>query len=165
MRDSLLFQLGNVFVFAIFAILFVIVNVAVLSQLLRPHAPNREKETTYECGEPPVGSSWVRFDMRFYSVALIFLIFDVEVAVMYPWALVYRRLSDMGGGFFVFAEMFFFVLVVGVGLVYVWAKGDLDWVKTATIEAAKEGRLVARTTGAERAPEALKAAGAPGGER
>ena len=143
MRESLFFQLGNVFVFSIFAIIFVILNVAVISRLLRPHAPSKSKETTYECGEPPVGSSWVRFDMRFYSVALIFLIFDVEVAVMYPWAVVFRNLADWGGAF-VYLEMFFFVLVVGVGLVYVWVKGDLDWVKSVTVDEAKAGKYASK---------------------
>jgi NADH-quinone oxidoreductase subunit A len=144
---GLYLQLGTVLVFAIFAALFVVLNVAVVSRIARPSAPSKAKETTYECGEPPVGSSWVRFDMRFYSVALIFLIFDVEVAVIYPWALVFKRLTEWGGAFgygaFAYGEMFFFVLVIGVGLVYVWAKGDLDWVKTVTIEEARAGKYAA----------------------
>lgn len=145
-EGGLYMGLGTVFIFAIFAVVFVVLNVAVISRILRPSAPSKAKETTYECGEPPVGSSWVRFDMRFYSVALIFLIFDVEVAVIYPWALVFKRLSAWGkevswaSGAFAYEEMLFFVLVVGVGLVYVWAKGDLDWVKSVTVEEAKSGR-------------------------
>ncbi len=130
---NLLFNLGNVLVFAIFSAIFVILNVAIISRLLRPKKVEAAKETTYECGEPPVGSSWVRFDMRFYTVALVFLIFDVEVAVIYPWALVFKRLS--GAGPFIFFEMLFFVLVLGVGLVYVWAKGDLEWVKSTITQA------------------------------
>jgi NADH-quinone oxidoreductase subunit A len=147
------FQLGNVLVFAVFAALFVIVNVAVLSRLARPKAPSAMKRTTYECGEPPVGSSWVRFDMRFYSVALVFLIFDVEVAVIYPWALVFKRLTAYGGAF-AFAEMFFFVLVVGVGLVYAWAKGDLEWVKSITVEQARSRARAARAPGSSSAAPA-----------
>jgi NADH-quinone oxidoreductase subunit A len=130
---DLLFNLGNVFVFAIFSAVFVILNVAILSRLLRPKRAEAAKETTYECGEPPVGSSWVRFDMRFYTVALVFLIFDVEVATIYPWALVFKSLSAAGP--FVYLEMLFFVLVLGVGLVYVWVKGDLDWVKSTAFQA------------------------------
>ena len=134
--NTLFENLGNVLVFSLFAAVFVVLNVSVLSRILRPEKKEAEKETTYECGEPPVGSSWVRFDMRFYTVALVFLIFDVEVALIYPWARVFRELA-VGAGWLVYLEMLFFVLVLGVGLVYVWAKGDLDWVKDVSIEEAK----------------------------
>ncbi len=158
--NELYFQLGNVLVFTIFAVLFVIVNVAVISRLLRPKKVDPAKETTYECGEPPVGSSWVRFDMRFYSVALVFLIFDVEVALIYPWALVFKRLTAYGGAF-VYAEMLFFVLVVGVGLVYAWAKGDLEWVKAATIEEAKAAKRAAPPAAARLSATGIEKVGAP----
>lgn len=142
-----LFQnLGNVFVFSLLAVAFVVVNVAIVSRLLRPKKTEAAKATTYECGEPPVGSSWVRFDMRFYSVALVFLIFDVEVALMYPWARVFKTLAQAGP--FVYFEMFFFVLVLGVGLVYVWRLGDLDWVKDATIAEAKQAKREEMKAGA-----------------
>lgn len=130
-------NLGNVLIFALFAVAFVVLNVSVVSRLLRPEKKEAAKETTYECGEPPIGSSWVRFDMRFYSVALVFLVFDVEVALLYPWARVYRALAQAGP--FVLLEMLFFVLVLGVGLAHVWKKGDLDWVKDVDVEAAKAG--------------------------
>ena len=136
MDDTLFQNLGNVFMFCIVAMVFVVANVSIVSRLLRPLKKESEKETTYECGEPPVGSSWVRFDMRFYSVALVFLIFDVEVAVMYPWARVYRNLAKAGP--FVFLEMFFFALVLGVGLLHVWRKGDLDWVKDVSVQEARK---------------------------
>lgn len=87
------------------------------------------KEETYECGEPAVGSSWVRFDIRFYTVALVFLVFDVEVAFLYPWALVFGDLRDSGMGLFVFVEALLFLIILGVGFAYCWVKGDLDWVK------------------------------------
>lgn len=119
---------ANVLIFLLFGIAFVILNVSVVSRVLRPKVFEEEKGTTYECGEPPVGSSWVRFDMRFYTVALIFLIFDVEIAFLYPWALVFNRLKEAGG--FVFVEMAIFVGILLVGLVYVWVKGDLDWIKS-----------------------------------
>jgi NADH-quinone oxidoreductase subunit A len=136
MDDTLFQNLGNVFIFAIFSVIFVVANVSIISRLLRPLKREAAKETTYECGEPPIGSSWVRFDMRFYSVALVFLIFDVEVAVMYPWARVFKKLAAAGP--FVYAEMFFFVLVLGVGLVHVWKKGDLDWVKDISVQEARK---------------------------
>ncbi len=148
---GLLFQLGNVFVFALFGAVFVILNVSVISRLLRPKKKEAAKETTYECGEPPVGSSWVRFDMRFYTVGLIFLIFDVEVAVIYPWALVFRDLAKETGPF-VYLEMAFFVLVIGVGLIYAWVKGDLDWVKAVSIEQARAGPGGPLPGGAPRTP-------------
>jgi NADH-quinone oxidoreductase subunit A len=132
-------DLGTVLVFCLFAALFVVLNVSVVSRLLRPSRPEGMKDSTYECGEPPIGSSWVRFDMRFYSVALIFLIFDVEVALIYPWALVYRRLVQAPHGWFAFAEMFFFVLVLGIGLAYVWVKGDLSWNKEVAAQEPDRG--------------------------
>ncbi|HVY60513.1 MAG TPA: NADH-quinone oxidoreductase subunit A [Planctomycetota bacterium] len=138
MEVSLFHNLGNVFVFALFACIFVIANVSIISRLLRPSKKEAAKETTYECGEPPIGSSWVRFDMRFYSVALVFLIFDVEVAVMYPWARVFKELAKAGP--FVYGEMFFFALVLGVGLVHVWKKNDLDWVKDVSIQEARKAQ-------------------------
>jgi len=123
-------DLGTVLIFCLLGAGFVVLNVSVVSRLLRPTRFQPFKDSTYECGEPPIGSYWVRFDMRFYSVALVFLIFDVEVALIYPWALVYNQLRQSpGGGLFVFCEMFFFVLVLGVGLAYVWKKGNLDWNK------------------------------------
>lgn len=137
------FDFASVFVFFIFGLIFVILNVSVLSQILRPAVPHEEKETTYECGEPAVGSSWIRFDIRFYTVALVFLIFDVEVAFLYPWAAIFKRQLDalreareMGQtvsaniGGFLFTEMFVFVVILVVGFVYVWAKGDLQWIKS-----------------------------------
>src|ERR1700735_872859 len=74
---------------------FVMVNLAVGS-LFRPKAPNPEKSAVYECGEPTIGSSWVQFDLRFYIVALVYLIFDVEVALFYPWAVAYGNAAELG---------------------------------------------------------------------
>ena len=129
------FQYANVLFGVLFGAAFVLLNVYVLSRILAPRVKDPEKLTTYECGEPAVGPAWVRFDMRFYTTALIFLIFEVEVVFLFPWAVVYNDLVDLGqsGGLFAslfpFIEVAIFVLVLGVGLVYVWAKGDLDWVK------------------------------------
>lgn len=128
------YDLTNIFVFFLFAVIFVIVTVSVLSAILRPRsnpANEPDKRETYECGEPAVGSSWVRFDIRFYMVALIFLIFDVEVAFLYPWALIFKELRQGGLGLFLFMEMFVFVLILAVGFIYCWKKGDLDWIKSS----------------------------------
>ena len=83
-----------------------------------------DKLLSYECGEIPEGSAWVQFNIRFYVIALIFLIFDVEIVFLFPWAVVYQEL-----GLLAFIEAFIFVLILIVGFAYVWAKGDLEWVK------------------------------------
>ncbi len=98
--------------------------------LVRPSAPSELKGSTYECGLEAYGPSWVRFDMRFYAVALIFVIFDLEIALLFPWAAVFRELSLGGFGGLVVIEGLVFVLILFLGLIYVWAKGDFDWVKT-----------------------------------
>jgi NADH-quinone oxidoreductase subunit A len=110
---------------------FAFAGIALLvAKLLRPSNPSHTKMTTYECGELPVGSSWVRFNVRFYLIALFFLIFDVEVVFLFPWAVVFRHLFPVPGlGPVVFWEMVIFLAILTVGLVYIWAKGDLDWVK------------------------------------
>ena len=100
-----------------------------LGPLLRPSNPQRSKLTTYECGEVVSGPSWINFNIRFYLVALIFIIFDVEVAFIYPVVTVFRDWVAEGRGLFALVEIMIFILVLVVGLVYVWAKGDLQWVK------------------------------------
>lgn len=135
-------QFAIVAIFVAFAIGFVVVNVAVLSRLLRPVVPgDRSKLEAYECGEPAIGSAWVRYDMRFYTTALVFLIFDVEVAFLFPWAVVFRDLKAGSAGLFVFMEVLLFLVILGVGLVYVWKKGDLDWVKATSAQAPIESRM------------------------
>ena len=130
-------------IFVVFAIGFVVVNVSVLSKLLRPNVPgDRTKLEAYECGEPAIGEAWVRFDMRFYTTALVFLIFDVEVAFLFPWAVVFRDLkTEFGSGLFVLTEVLLFLVILGVGLVYVWVKGDLDWVKGTSAQAPIESSI------------------------
>ena len=95
-----------------------------VSRLIAPRKPNPVKNSTYECGEEPVGSPWVRFNTRFYVIALIFLVFDVEVLFLYPWAINLKEL-----GLFAWVEMAVFIAILAVGLAYVWAKGDLEWVR------------------------------------
>ncbi|MBI1853999.1 MAG: NADH-quinone oxidoreductase subunit A [Planctomycetes bacterium] len=123
------FDYANVLVCFIVACGFVVLNVSVISRLARPKVTSAEKTTTYECGEPTIGPAWVRFDMRFYTLALIFLVLDVELAFLYPWAVVFKTLQ--GAGSFVFWEMAVFLVILIAGFAYVWAKGDLDWVKSS----------------------------------
>ena len=127
------FQYANVLFGLLFGAAFVVLNVAVVNRILSPRGNDPDRDTTYECGEPAIGSAWVRFDMRFYTVALVFIIFEVEVAFLFPWAVVYNELVAWGG-LFAFFEAFLFVAILGVGLVYVWIKGDLDWVKSTAAQ-------------------------------
>ncbi len=126
------FDYANVLICFVVAVGFVILNVDLLSRLLRPKVTSATKESTYECGEPTIGSAWIRFDMRFYTLALIFLILDVELAFLYPWAVVFKRLQEAGS--FVFWEMAIFLGILVAGFVYVWVKGDLDWVKSSAAQ-------------------------------
>ena len=93
-----------------------------LGWLLGPRVQNPAKGEAFECGNPPSGSSWGRFSVKFYMTAILFILFDIEVVFLYPWAVVFRRL-----GWFGFAEMIVFIAVLGIGLLYVWRKGALEW--------------------------------------
>ncbi|MBI4955327.1 MAG: NADH-quinone oxidoreductase subunit A [Myxococcales bacterium] len=115
-------------VFFIVAIGFV-VGALLLGRLIRPNRMYPEKLQTYECGEEPVGPAWFNFNPRFYIVALIYIIFDVEIAFIYPVARVFRSWVNQGLGWFAFVEIFSFIAVLLVGLAYVWLKGDLDWIR------------------------------------
>ncbi|WP_338874624.1 NADH-quinone oxidoreductase subunit A [Spirosoma sp. SC4-14] len=104
------------------------------ARLLRPNRPNVEKNSTYESGEEPVGNANIQFNIRFYVVALVFVLFDVELVFLFPWATVFGQESlihETEGlwGWFSLAEMTVFVLILALGLAYVWVKGYLDWVK------------------------------------
>ncbi len=123
------------FILAAFAF---IGGVLFVGSLLRPNRPNEEKMTTYESGEEPVGNANVQFNIRFYVVALIFVLFDVELVFLFPWATVFGQpvlLSATDGlwGWFALAEAALFVGVLALGLAYSWAKGYLDWVKPAPV--------------------------------
>jgi NADH-quinone oxidoreductase subunit A len=116
-------QFGTAFVFAAIGFIFLAVGM-LASRILRPSDPNPTKLSTYECGEEPVGDAWVQFNIRFYVIALVFLIFEVEIVFLFPWATVFKKL-----GLFAFVEMMIFVTILVVGLAYVWVKKDLDWEK------------------------------------
>jgi NADH:ubiquinone oxidoreductase subunit 3 (subunit A) len=107
--------------FVVLGTLFVVATLSA-SWLLSPKKPTREKAETYECGVEPIGPPWVRFHAGYYVYALLFVIFDIETAFLYPWALVYGQ-----RGWFVFAEMIVFVLILLAGLAYAWKEGALSW--------------------------------------
>lgn len=100
-----------------------------LGRLVRPSNPLTPKLATYECGEPPTGSAWINFNIRFYLVALIFVIFDVELAFMYPVVAVFRDWLQSGRGLVALTEMLLFIGILAIGLAYVWVKRDLEWIK------------------------------------
>ena len=134
------FQFASVLVFLVLGAALVALMTG-LSWLLRPHNPEPAKLATYECGEPPTGNAWINFNIRFYLVALIFVIFDVEVAFLYPVAVVFRDWVARGQGLFALAEITIFVGILFAGLVYVWVKGDLEWLKKVPASEAESPRL------------------------
>jgi len=117
----MLTEFGKIFIFILIAIVFTLIGLFA-AKLLRPSRPTHEKNKIYECGEDPVGSPWMKFNIRFYVVALIFLIFDVEVVLLFPWALNYKDF-----GFYGFSVGIIFLLVLVLGMAYEWRKGDLEW--------------------------------------
>ena len=128
------FDYLNVLVFASVGLLFVFANMVVAS-VIRPARSTDIGLETYECGEETIGDAWVRFDIRYYTVALVYVVFAVEIAFLFPWALVLREAltgtgaaEGAGIGLFALIEGIVFITILFLGLAYVWAKGDLDWV-------------------------------------
>lgn len=134
----MLFNYANVLVFVLVGVGFIFATLFAGS-LVRPQVPTLEKLSIYECGEKPVGSAWVNFNIRFYVVALIFVVFDVEVAFMFPIARVFNEWVQRGNGVLAIAEIFAFIAILLVGFVYVWVKGDLDWVKKISEDIKAKG--------------------------
>lgn len=97
------------------------------SRLLGPFRPNRMKASAYESGMDPVGSASERFSVKFYMVAMLFILFDIEIVFMYPWAVSYMQLGDQVSLWFPLIEMLIFVVILFVGYIYVWKKDGLDW--------------------------------------
>lgn len=97
----------------------------VMSHLLGRPRPNDAKQSTYECGMPPVGTARERFPIKFYLVAMLFIVFDIETIFLYPWAVTYRSSGSMM--LFNFGEMAVFVAILLVGYVYIWRRGGFEW--------------------------------------
>ena len=124
---------GTVLLFFVGGIAFLLVTLLV-GKILRPVRPNPEKQTTYESGEEPAGNAWGQFNVRFYVVALIFLLFEAELVFLFPWASVFgdeKLVAETEGLWskFSMVETFIFIGILLVGLAYVWAKGMLEWVR------------------------------------
>jgi NADH-quinone oxidoreductase subunit A len=110
-----------------------------LSWLIGVRKPTRAKMSAYECGMTPVGDSRGRFSVKFYLVAMLFILFDVEAVFLYPWAVILRQLKAQGQGRFGLAEMFVYIGIVLVGFFYVWKKGVLDWGPSSSRAGAPRG--------------------------
>jgi NADH-quinone oxidoreductase subunit A len=126
-------EFGVILLF-IFAAIALIVVMLTLAKVIRPHRPNEEKLTTYESGEDPLGNANIQFNVRFYVIAIIFLLFEVELIFLFPWAVVFGqenliRQTDGLWGWFSLIEMSLFVGILILGLAYAWSKGYLDWVR------------------------------------
>jgi NADH:ubiquinone oxidoreductase subunit 3 (subunit A) len=129
----MLFSFASVLLFFVVGFIFLAITL-ILSRLIQAKGkPGADKYIPYECGEVPEGSAWIRFNIRFYVVALIFIIFDVEIMFLLPWAVVFKKL-----GSFAFIEGLIFIVILAVGLAYVWKKGDLEWVKPEDLDAMRE---------------------------
>lgn len=126
-------EFGKILLFLIGGTLFVLVALLV-SRLIRPDRPNPEKLATYESGEEPQGTAQIQFSIRFYILALIFLLFEVEIIFLFPWATILAKedlMIQTGGdwGIYAFVEMLIFIIILALGLAYAWVNGHLDWVK------------------------------------
>ena len=130
-------EFGKVFIYLVMGVLFVLFTFFI-GRLVALKKPSAEKLTSYECGEEPKGDSWIQFNSRFYVVALIFLLFDVEMVFIFPWATVFGQeqllAADPRWGWLTLAEMFAFIGILILGLVYAWKKGDLEWVKPVPVK-------------------------------
>lgn len=136
-------------IFIILGLVFVAMGLLV-AKIIRPHNPTSEKLLPYECGEDPIGPQWMKFNIRFYVVALIFILFDVELVMLFPWALIYQKL-----GMYAYVAGALFIIVLFLADFYLWAKGDLEWIRP-------EPRVPKLDDIVDRAPlRAMPATGAP----
>ena len=136
------FEFGAVAAFAVMAIAFGFGGITI-GQIAGPKLPSPEKSTIYECGELPIGSAWFNFNPRFYLIALVFVIFEVEIALTFPVVAVYKDwiAQSMTLGFVALGELLLFTAILVLGLVWVWVHGDLEWVKKlARVDGAPPAR-------------------------
>jgi len=122
----LLANYGYIGLFLVVAILFTVSTLLLPSTLrligIVPKKPNPVKSSTYECGMETIGKTWVQFNFRYYFYALIFLVLDILVVFLYPWALDLRQLGSFG-----FIAMLIFVFIIAIGYIYAWRKKVLEW--------------------------------------
>ena len=133
MDQQYLSAFGEVLLFLIAGMIFIL-GTLLVSRLIRPNRPNPEKLSTYESGEEPVGPAWTQFNVRFYIVALIFLLFEVEIVFLFPWSTIFAnpeliKATKGAWGWYAMIEMVIFILILALGLAYAWVNGYLDWIK------------------------------------
>jgi NADH-quinone oxidoreductase subunit A len=137
-------EFGKILIFLIVGVV-AIGGLFFVNRLLAPRNPNTEKLSTYECGEEPTGNAWLPFNSRFYVIALVFLLFDVEMVFVFPWATVFGNKAllaqDSRWGIISLTEMFIFLGILILGLVYVWRKGDLNWIKPSITLPQTDARI------------------------
>jgi NADH-quinone oxidoreductase subunit A len=122
------FDFALVLAFVLAAVGFALANL-IIGALIRPRFPNPDKDVIYECGERPIVGAWFNFNPRFYIIALVFVIFEVEIALTIPVALVFRRWVQEHQGLTALIEILAFVGILFTGLVWIWARRDLEWVR------------------------------------
>jgi NADH-quinone oxidoreductase subunit A len=121
------FEFGAVLIFMLLGVVFVAGGL-IFGWLVRPSKPSAEKNAIYECGEPTIGSAWIRYNSRFYNVALVYLLFDVEVVVLAPVSLVLRDMAKSGSAWVALVGILVFLALLVLGLAYEWLNGNLDWI-------------------------------------
>ena len=122
------FDFGIIFIFLMLGVGFILVALLV-GALIRPRRLRKERNATYECGESPIGKGWYNFNPRFYMLAILFLIFDVEIVITYPVVAVLKNWAGQGQGLLAFMEILIFVVIIVAGLIFLWIRGDLEWIK------------------------------------
>jgi len=127
-ESCMLFRYAMVIGFILLGLVFVFACLTV-GRLFRPTLENNEKATIYECGERPIGEAWFNFNPRFYILALIFIVFDVEISITIPVVVVLRQWIQQGLGVIAFIEILIFLLFIALALVYVWRNNDIRWLK------------------------------------
>jgi NADH-quinone oxidoreductase subunit A len=131
--QAYLSDFGEVLLFIVGGILFVVVAL-LTSRIIRPNRPNPEKLSSYESGEDPTGAPWTQFNIRFYIIALVFLLFEVEIILLFPWSTIFANKelieqSNGAWGWLTLLEMVFFIGILALGLAYAWVNGHLNWIK------------------------------------
>ena len=133
-----------------------------LSQMVGQHKATRTKTMPYECGKDPVGNAHERFSVKFYLVAMIFILFDIELIFLIPWAVVFKSFAAGGRATsnLIYVEMMLFVVLLLVGYVYILKKGLFEWSERARLEAEAESQALAEADAKRRAEKAARAAAA-----
>ncbi len=121
--DEILDNYLPVVLLTIIGVVFVAISLF-MSRMVRPSDKTREKLSTYECAEVPIGDARIHYNIQYYLLVIVFLIFDVEVLFLYPWAVQFKKLGALG-----FFEMVIFIEVLVIGLAYAWRKGALEWIQ------------------------------------